>query len=499
MTMPRLASRTLLILLLSLPLTGWGAEKLVVASKNFNEGYLLGELMAQVLENHGYEVERRFGLGGTLVCYEALLAGEVDVYGEYTGTLAQAILKVDDLAPDRARLNTLLHDSPVEVLDSLGFNNTYAIALKAGLSRSLNVTKISDLALHNELTYAFSLEFLNRQDGWPGLAQTYGLTSAPTGIEHGLAYQAMDEGKIDITDAYSTDGDLKRYGLVTLTDDREYFPQYFAVPFVRKDLPPAARQALGKLAGRIDDDTMRQLNAQVVIEGRSFAEVAAGFLQQSGLGGEERELDDWQDQLARNTLTHLKLTFIALALGCMVGLPLGILVYRHKTLSRLVLYVAGLLQTVPSIALLALMIPLFGIGEVPAIIALFLYSILPILRNTITGLITIDPLLKRVAEAIGLNNREQLVRILLPMAMPTILAGIRTAAVISIGTATLAAFIGAGGLGEPIVTGLALNDASLILQGAVPAAMLAIVTELLFEGLERLLVKPHMLKGQLPE
>ena len=145
------------------------------------------------------------------------------------------------------------------------------------------------------------------------------------------------------------------------------------------------------------------------------------------------------------------------------------------------------------------MIPLFGIGERPAIIALFLYSLLPILRNTITALVTIDPLLKRVAEAIGLTRWEQLRHVLLPMALPYILAGVRTAAIISIGTATLAAFIGAGGLGEPIVTGLALNDTNLILQGAIPAAGLAILVELFFELLERLLVKPHMLAGQLPK
>ena len=135
----------------------------------------------------------------------------------------------------------------------------------------------------------------------------------------------------------------------------------------------------------------------------------------------------------------------------------------------------------------------------PAIVALFLYSLLPILRNTVTALVTIDPVLKRVAEAIGLTRREQLRHVLLPMALPNILAGIRTAAVISIGTATLAAFIGAGGLGEPIVTGLALNDTGLILQGALPAAGLAILVELFFELLERLLVKPHMLTGRLPE
>jgi osmoprotectant transport system permease protein len=162
-----------------------------------------------------------------------------------------------------------------------------------------------------------------------------------------------------------------------------------------------------------------------------------------------------------------------------------------------VLYGAGLLQTIPSIALLALMIPLFGIGWMPAIVALFLYSLLPILRNTITALLTVDPLLRRVAVGMGLTPLQQVRWLLLPMALPTILAGVRTAAVISIGTATLAAFVGAGGLGEPIVTGLSLNDPRLILQGAVPAALLALATELAFELLERRLVPPPLRRDPL--
>jgi osmoprotectant transport system permease protein len=250
---------------------------------------------------------------------------------------------------------------------------------------------------------------------------------------------------------------------------------------------------------------MRVMNAQVTVDGASFAEVASEFLLAEGLIQEssaDASISPNQKiliTLGWNTLTHLKLTMIALLLGCLVGLPLGIFVFRLPVASRVVLYIAGLLQTIPSLALLALMIPIFGLGQLPAIIALFLYSILPILRNTVTALITIDPLLKRIAAAIGLTWWQQLRHVLLPMALPNILAGVKTAAVISIGTATLAAFVGAGGLGEPILTGLALNDTNLILQGAIPAAILAIVTEFLFERLEKALVKPHMLQGQLPD
>ena len=196
--------------------------------------------------------------------------------------------------------------------------------------------------------------------------------------------------------------------------------------------------------------------------------------------------------IRRNTLQHLKLTFIALTIAVIVGIGLSLLVFRSPKTSRTVTYLCGLLQTIPAIALLALMIPLFGIGPTPAIIALGLYALLPIVRNTLTALTTVDQSLVQVAVGMGLTRRQRLRYLFVPLALPSMLAGIRTAAVICIGTATLAAFIGAGGLGDPIVTGLALNDTALILQGAIPAAVLAIVTEFAFEGLERLLLPGHL-------
>ena len=203
--------------------------------------------------------------------------------------------------------------------------------------------------------------------------------------------------------------------------------------------------------------------------------------------------------LARNTSRHLQLTGLALLFAALVGVLTGVLVHLSRPASRVVLYLAGLLQTIPSIALLALMIPLLGVGFTPAVVALFLYSLLPILRSTIIALVTIDPLLRRVADAMGLTRAQQFRHVLFPLALPHVLAGLKTAAVISIGTATLAAFIGAGGLGEPIVTGLALNDTRLILQGAIPAAILALLTEFFFELVERRLIPAHMISGRLPE
>jgi osmoprotectant transport system permease protein len=321
-------------------------------------------------------------------------------------------------------------------------------------------------------------------------------------MEHALTYAAIHEGKLDVTDAYSTDGDLKKFDLVLLEDDRRFFPGYLAFPLVRQELNDSAKRVLEELAGRMTQEEMQTLN-QRVQEKQNLRDVAAQFLRSKGLLTGQRPTTrpevaversiDWTF-LLKCTLTHLKLTVLALLAGMAVAIPLGALVYRLGRKSRPILYVAGILQTIPSIALLAFMIPLFGIGAKPAIAALFLYSLLPILNNTATALLSIDPVLRKVSIGMGLTPWQRLRYIELPLAAPTILAGIKTAAVINIGTATLAAFIGAGGLGEPIVTGLALNDPGLILQGAVPAALLAVVTELAFELLQRVVVPRHLLQ-----
>ncbi len=467
-----------------------GGEPLVVASKDFNESYILGEIMAQLLESDGFEVERRFGLGGTLICYEALRAGEIDVYAEYTGTLATAILKREERLGIDA-LNALLAREGLTLLPALGFNNTYAVAMPRALAAERGLETISGLVDHPDLRIAVSHEFLEREDGWPGLSRAYGFDRPIDGIDHGLAYQALAEGTIDVTDAYSTDGELVRYDLAVLADNRDFFPRYLAAPLVRADLPDRANARLRVLADTLDDAGMQALNASVLFDDADFAEAAADYLEGIGIESGGGDSDMWR-QLRRNTLRHLELTVMALVPATIVGIGLGLLVFRIAWLAQAVVYATGLLQTIPSIALLAFMIPLFGIGVTPAIVALFLYSLLPIVRNTVTALATIDPVLQRVSLAMGLTRAQRLRHVFVPLATPSILAGIRTAAVISIGTATLAAFIGAGGLGDPIVTGLALNDHGLILQGALPAALLAIFTEFALEGLERLLSPRHL-------
>ena len=462
-----------------------------VGSKNFNESYLLAEMASQLLEHAGFAVERRFGLGGTLICFRALGAGEIDLYVEYTGTLRQAILDMP-LDAGLPALRRALAADGLSVLAPLGFNNTYALAMKRSRAEALGIRAIGDLRQAPALEVVVSHEFLERADGWPGLSAAYGLDRPVTGIEHGLAYRALNDGTIDVTDAYSTDGEVDRYDLVLLDDDRGFFPEYRAVPLLRSDAPAGVAAALAPLAGRLDDATMQALNAAVVFGKRSFADVAGSFLEAQGLITERTAPSRMWPALWRNTLQHLQLTAAALAASVLVALALSLSVFRRRLLSRAVVYTCGLLQTVPSIALLALMIPLLGIGPVPAIVALFLYSLLPTLRNTVSALTTVDPTLLTVAQALGMTDAQQLRYVYVPLALPSMLAGIRTAAVICIGTATLAAFIGAGGLGEPIVTGLALNDTGLILQGAVPAALLAVVTELAFEAVERLVLPGHL-------
>ncbi len=473
------------------------AQKIVVGSKFDAEGRILGEIMAQFLESRGFQVERRLALGATLICFQALTNGDIDVYPEYSGTIEQAILKlshrasVDEL---RAQLQQQHH---LELLPPFGFNNTYAIVVRRGDAERRGLKSVGDLNKAPNLRYGFSNEFLKRPDGWPGLAALYGLAAIPNGIEHGLIYRAIAENSLDVIDVYSTDANIQRYDLVILNDDKHFFPDYLAAPLVRKNLDARAKHVLGELAGRFSETDMIALNAAATIDKKDFADIAQAFLQQHKLvksDNAKQMQDSGRAVLFKRTLTHLKLTLIALLLAMAIAIPAGVIVYRLPVISRPILYLTGLLQTIPSIALLAFMIPLFGIGVVPAIVALFLYALLPILRNTAAALFSVDPLLKKVSVGMGLTTWQRLRHIELPLAAPTIFAGIKTAAVINIGTATLAAFIGGGGLGEPIVTGLALNDTKLILEGAIPAALLAVLVEFGFERLEKILIPKHLLQ-----
>lgn len=484
-----------------------------VGSKNFTENRLLAEIIARLIEARtGLEVERRTNLGGTLVVFSALRSGEIDLYPEYTGTGWSIVLKKGETTSDSLRTYlTVAHEYEqrfgIRWLRPFGFSNSYGIAVLEDTAERLGIERVSDLAGHgDELRVAWSHEFLNREDGYPGLKAAYGLDFRQVrGMEHGLAYEAIRTGAIDVTDAYTTDGKLLRFPVRVLEDDRDFFPPYDCAPIVRVDaldrFPELAR-VLDELAFTLPDERMQELNYQVEEEERSFAAVASDFLREEGLLDEASVRADadgsarggsfvsflWQrmPETLDLTLEHLVLTGLAVALAILCAVPLGIFLTRRQRLAGSFLGAAGVIQTIPSLALLAFMIPipLLGLGARSAIAALFLYALLPILRNTYAGIQEVDADVIEAAVGMGLTDRQVLRHVELPLAARTIMAGIRTSTVISIGVATLAAFIGAGGLGDPIVTGLQLNDTRLILSGAIPAALLALVVDWLMGRIE---------------
>jgi osmoprotectant transport system permease protein len=483
------------------PNTGCSGRTLRIGSKNFTESVVVAEILRLDLEGRGAVVEHRRALGGSAILWRALLDGGIDLYPEYTGTLTQELLHnvpADaDLDTLRARLKTL----GIGVSAPLGFEDSYALGVTQPTAQRLALNNISDLRSHPELRFGLSSEFLDRGDGWKPLAQAYGLAPRNLqGLDHDLAYRALAAGDIDVVDLYTTDAEIPYYKLQPLIDDRHHFPSYVAVVLYRLDAAkrfPQLEPALTSLAGRIDVMAMQAMNAAVKLDRRSETAVAAGFLGRKTTPDE----DSMAQRIAQRTLEHLRLVTISLGAAALLGLPLGILAACSRRLGRIALAATSIVQTIPSLAMFVFLIPLLGIGTAPAIVALGLYSLLPIVRNTVTGLTGIDPALRDSAEALGLPWTVQLWRIELPLSARTIVAGLSTAAVINVGTATLGALIGAGGYGQPIITGIRLDDVGLILEGAIPAALLALLVQAGFSALDRWLAPSDaaMAPGRAPD
>jgi osmoprotectant transport system permease protein len=496
----------------------------VVASKPFGESYLLAEMFAQILESRGIRVIRKPGLGATEVAFAALRQNAIDVYPEYTGTGLVAILH-DSLTGQSSRdpravfayvSRQFAERYGVRWLPPLGFENTYAIAIRRETSDRYHIRTLTDLARESaHLSAGFTADFIGRPDGLAGLEKAYGIRPRVVRpLAPALKYQALAAGAVDVIDGYSTDGLLARYSLMVLEDDRKFFPPYQAAalvsPRIARDRPDAVA-ALSLLSGQLDEPTMRRLNRRVEVDRESVASVAAGALASLGIVGNRRitapvrgdhgagfisglgsYLAAHRTAIARQAARHLLLVLIALSAAIIVAVPLGLLLERARGAAEGVLRGLGAIQTIPSIALLAFMIPLFGVGVVPALVALWLYCLYPIARGAYTGVREADPDAVEAAHALGTTPRQLLLWIRLPLATPVIMSGVRTAAVITVGAATLAAFIGAGGLGEPIVEGLALADTRLILSGAIPAAVLALLVDAVLAVVERRLRPAHL-------
>jgi osmoprotectant transport system substrate-binding protein/osmoprotectant transport system permease protein len=467
------------------------AKHVAVGSKKFTESVILGDVLTGLIRDAGVPAEHRRSLGGTRILWSALLKGDIDVYPEYTGTITGEILAAQHLKGMDA-IRAALAAKGIAMGGSVGFDDTYAIGMRRDIAEAHKLRTISDLARTPDLAFGFSAEFMDRADGWPGLRAFYGLKlKNVTGLDHDLAYRGVRAGDLAGTDVYTTDAEIAAYDLVVLEDDKHYFPEYQAVVLYRADLAaraPAAVAAIRRLDGHIDAPRMRAMNAAVKLDGKTDQAVASAFLEKDfGIATDMQGAGFWR-RLGQTTADHLTLVLISLAAAILVAMPLGVVAARSPRFAQVVLGVTGVIQTIPSLALLVFMIPLFGIGTLPAIVALFLYSLLPIVRNTHAGLVAIAPSLLEAAEALGVRPAPRLFLVELPMAARSILAGIKTSAVINVGTATLGALIGAGGYGQPILTGIRLDDTALILEGAVPAALLALAVQGGFDLSERIFV-----------
>jgi osmoprotectant transport system permease protein len=470
---------------LVLAVTNVKADELVVGSKVFTESVIVAELAAQLLDEAGYQSTHRRELGGTRVLWSALVRGDIDCYPEYSGTLRTEIFPGRALE-GRVALDAALAETAMWGSSPLGFNNTYVLGMRRDRAQALDLERMSQLAQHPDLRFGFSNEFMQRADGWPGVRERYRLPQRDVrGLAHDLAYRGVASGAIDVTDLYSTDAEIAHYDLLALEDDARFFPDYEALIVCRTDVSAGARAALERLAGRIDEAAMIRMNARAKLERVPEARVAADFLRAQLHVSATVERRGRADRMWRRTLEHLAMVGVSLAAAVLIAIPLGVLAFYKRAIGRIVLGAAEVLQTLPALALLVFLIPWLGIGYAPAIVALLIYSVLPILRNTYAGLADIPRELRESAEALGLSRLYQLRHIELPLAARSILAGVRTAAVINVGTATLGALIGAGGYGQPILAGIRLDDLGLILEGAVPAAALALLAQAVFGIAER--------------
>ena len=483
-----------------------GKPKVRVGSKSFTESVILGDLLAHLGTQAGAEVEHLSELGGTQVLWKALVSGDIDAYVDYTGTIQELLSKL--VAPGvelrtESDMRSAMATLDIVMSDRIGFNNTYALGMREATADKLSITKISDLRDHPDLKFGISDEFMERNDCWRQLPAKYRLPHKDVRtMDHNLAYRGLEHNSIQVTDLYTTDAEIEFYRLRVLEDDKGFFPTYYSVILMRNDLEkraPKVAAAYRQLENAIDSKAMTTMTAKVRLDRELETNVAADFLNKKmnltipfqGVGA----MAEWKrfaGRFLKTTLEHLFLVSVSLTLAIATAIPLGIASAKNEAFGQTILGVVGVIQTLPSMAILVFMIPVFGLGAYPAIAALFFYSLLPIVRNTYAGLSQIPRATIESAEVLGLGSRARLRLVELPLALPSILSGIKTAAVINVGTATIGAFIGAGGYGAPILTGIRLSSIPLILQGAVPAALLALIVQYGFSIVERRFVSPGL-------
>ncbi|MFG0251883.1 MAG: glycine betaine ABC transporter substrate-binding protein, partial [Phycisphaerales bacterium JB038] len=469
----RLLAAVLLLPLLACPAWAQTDGVLRVGAKNFTEQEILGELVAQLIEGGtDLRVQRRFGLAGTDICHAALLAGEIDLYVEYTGTGLLTVLRREVISNRHVAYRVVASEYrqrfDLEWLPPFGFNNTYALTVRGVDAAAEGWNAIGDLAADaDSLRAGFTSEFMERPDGYPGLSEAYGFSFGDTvDLDPGLMYDAASKDQVDLICAFATDGRIAEYGLRTLEDDRGFFPPYDAAPVARREAleaHPELRAVLAVLAGAIDDEAMRRMNHAVDVGRQEPTVVARRWIEERfGSLADLRALEDSSPAAApvgllslasqrraevlRKTAEHLILTALGTCIAIAIGVPLGVLIHRQRAVRGPVLAGTEVVQTIPSLAMLAFLFAVYGLlGRAPAVTALVLYALLPIVLNTFTGLREVPSQVLQAADGVGMSSWQKLRMVELPLAAPVIIAGIRAATVLTVGIATLSTYIGAGG------------------------------------------------------
>lgn len=472
------------------------AHAVTMGSKNFTESYILCELLVETLQQENIFADAKFGMGGTGFVLESLKGGAIDIYPEYTGTIIQVILHRDEKTMPIDQLNELLKPHGLLVSQSIGFNNTYALIVRRKTAEKYHLKTISDLkAVASQLKGGFTHEFLKRSDGFYALQKFYQIPDLQgmKGMDHSLAYEALSNGSLDVTDAYTTDGKLQKFDFVMLEDDRQFFPRYDLVWLTRLDFVkenPKIWRIVRQWEGKIDEKLMTKLNSDVEEKRATRRDV----LQKNGLieTNYDNVMDSRLYRIKKYAIEHTYLVLVSVLLAILFGFPLAYGATEHSMLKHIVMLMSSAFQTIPSLALLCFLIPFFGVGFTPSVIALVLYALLPIVVNSYTGLSLVDKTLMDMAKQLGMNRWQMLWHVQVPISLPYVLAGVKTSTITAIGTATLAALIGAGGFGTPILAGLALNDYTTIMEGAIPVCLMAFVVQMIFQYMEKKLVSPGL-------
>jgi osmoprotectant transport system permease protein len=476
------------------------SEPIRIGSKIFTEGYVLAEILAQHLEAQGLAVKRLGGLGATGITEQAMKSGEMDLVVDYTGSISQAFLGHSKKLAFQD-LQQKLKPFGFIMGRPLGFNNTYGIAVRKEWIDEYKIHKLSQLTewlkdkSDKKIKAAFTPEFTNRPENWPQLKNFYALENIQVlQMDHQLAYESLAHLKVDLMEAYTTDAKLKHYKLKVLDDDQKFFPRFDAVilanaKWVKKNAETWAH--LQKLEGLFSDEVMTELNGQADLEKKSIASIARNFLSEkfkknlpeapSRISSIQRFLNELIPAFVR----HLILVIVPCFLASLVAIPLAYFSLKFLRFAHVFASLATLAQTIPGLALLALLIPFLGIGLLPALTTLFLFALLPLYLSTLNGFRSLPQTLHLTCQTLDIKGWFKFRIVEWPMVKPSFLSGLETALISTVASATLAALIGAGGLGQKIIAGLALNDHQTILEGAVPASLLALLIQFFFSWMRK--------------